>query len=173
MKLVRNDNKIIFLDDENKEIMDLGFLTDEFVWNIYTDKQIVITRDIDELFYDNLSDIMNSSYIFGYDKLYFKNENEIIWLSDQYCRDIEDKNKSDKLSRLIIKKEDDRFIISAKNPYFEKLGIKNKIYVIGFSPNFDGVYAKNINTGLSFQTDIVYMYLNVYNHKQQILIKKK
>jgi hypothetical protein len=165
MKLVRNDDKknIILYDENNNRMLELGFWTDEFIWKIYSNQEIILTRD-DELFYDNLNNIMGCQYIFSYDGLCSKIQNEIIWFSDEYC-DISDKKSTDRVNRLIIKKDGDSFKIKAINPFLSKLGIDKNLYTIIFSPAGNGQYTKNINTGTSFQDDMVNLYLNIYNSK--------
>jgi hypothetical protein len=113
---------------------------------------------------------MSSQYTFSNDGLCSKSQNEIIWFSDGYC-DIDDKESTDRVNRLIIKKDYDSFKIRAINPLLSKLGIDKKMYTITFSPAGNGQYAKNINTGTTFQDDMVNLYINVYNSKSYTLKK--
>jgi hypothetical protein len=172
MKLVRNydEKNIALFDENNNQMLELRFWADEFVWTIYSSKEIILTRD-DELFYDNLNSIMNSQYIFSNDRLCSKSQNEIIWFSDGYC-DIDDKESTDRVNRLIIKKDGDSFKIRAVNPFLSKSGIDKEMYTIIFSPAGNGQYTKNINTGTTFQDDMVNLYINVYNSKRYTHSKK-
>lgn len=171
MKLIRNydEKNITLFDENNNRLLEIGFLADEFVWTIYSSQEIILTRD-DELFYDNLNNIMSSQYIFSNDGLCSKNQNEIIWFSDGYC-DIDDKESTDRVNRLIIKKDGDSFKIRAINSFLSKLGIDKKMYTIIFSPAGNGHYAKNTSTGTTFQDDMINMYINIYNSKSYKLKK--
>ena len=65
MTLIKNrDSNIIQLLDGDKILFQLGFMADEFVWIFYCSKPILLTRDIDESFYNNLNELMNNSYDF-------------------------------------------------------------------------------------------------------------
>lgn len=163
LKLVkdREEGKIKLIDENENVLLSLGFFADEFVYIFNTHNPIIITEDINSVFYSNLQEIMNNEYEFS-TELSSKTDKEIIWLSDQYG-DLEDKSVTDKINRLVIRKEDDVFIISHKNPYFVKNNIKRSSEIIAFSPGGNGIYSRNLITGSTFQNDIVNMYFNIMN----------
>lgn len=169
MTLIKNRNlNVIQLLDGDKVLFQLGFMADEFVWDFYSSKSILLTRDIDESFYNNLNELMNNSYVFG-DSLKgisFKEEERLVWLSDVYC-DLSDLESINKVSRLIIEKADDAFKISVENPYIDKFDKdNNRGRCIAFSPAGNGVFTKNIDTGTTLQSDVVnYLYLNILYEK--------
>lgn len=168
MYLIRDleQYKLELVDDKNIKLLQMKFIADEFV--IYVCNLVTITKDIDEVFYDNLEILMNNNYSFSnpYSK---KTEDKIIWFSDEAC-DIEDKNEADKINRLIIRKENDCFHISCNNPFFERNRITKEYGVIVFSPAGNGQYSKNLETGTTFQDDMITLYRNTLN-KNKVLQK--
>lgn len=177
MKLIRNyDNcRLEIVSDNEEKILELEFVGDEFSCLIYTNKPIVISKDIDEYLFDNINWLMNNNYTF-YNNLSSKSENEIIWFSDQYCN-LEDKEQTNMINRLVIKQIDDKFNISYINPfYIENNIIKNGNYIF-FSPGGNGQYNKNNKTGYTFQDDFIKVFQNtLYKKKinnEKKLIKKK
>lgn len=79
---------------------------------------------------------------------------------EQYC-DIEDENSTNMVNRLIIEKTDNKIKLSYENPFFKKFNIRKCDNVIAFSPCGNGFYSKNINTGLSFQDDIIMTFYKI------------
>lgn len=154
MEIIRNleEQKLCVIDNE-KKLLETGSTGGEFIIVLYTDKMITITRNIDEYLYMNLVQIMNNQYFFDNNGLSYKNDEEIVWFSDQYC-DIEDEKQTEMVNRLVIKRIDDKIQITCKNPYFNRENIKKPQNIIAFSSGGNGFYSRNIDSGLSFQTDI-------------------
>ena len=66
MKIVRDiERKEIKLVHNDDILFSMSFFFDEFVWCFYTDSDILITRELDSDFYDNLNSLMNGKYIFN------------------------------------------------------------------------------------------------------------
>lgn len=172
MKLIRdlNEKTILLVDENDTKVLELGFFYDEFIWTLYTNNPVCITRDIDEGFYVNLENIMRNRYMFSNSGLCYKEENKIVWLSDQHC-DISDEEETDKVNRLVIIKDGDTFKIWAYNPFFSKLGIVKNMYTISFSPAGNGQESSNLDTQATFQDDVVTLYFNIYNNKKRVLSK--
>ena len=53
------------LFDKDVKVLEMDFTADEFVWSFATNKSIVITKNSDECFYENLSWLMNNKYEFN------------------------------------------------------------------------------------------------------------
>lgn len=164
MKVIRNkkDRSLLFTH-EDKVVMELKWFHDEFMW-LVCEESIVITRESDEVFYMQLNALMNNDYQFFIDsKLSNKSDNRIEWLSDQYC-DLEDKDSTDKVNRLIIERVNETFVIKIENPYLKENGINRSSYAVAFSPAGNGYMVKNIETGTNFQDDIVSLFSNTMNN---------
>lgn len=160
MKIIRNlKENNIYLIDNNKKIFETNHIGAEFVICIYTNEEIVITRNFDEHLYINLVQLMNNEYIFDNKGLSSKIDNEIKWFSDQYCN-IDKEEETDMINRFVLKKIDDKIQITCENPYFKRNNIKKSQYVIAFSPNGNGFYSKNVNSGMSFQDDVILSFNN-------------
>lgn len=155
MNLIRDkeNSKIQLIDNYGIKLLELGFLADEFVFIFYTTTPIVLSESNDEFLYSYLQEIMDSKYDFS-NKFSRKKDNEIIWFSDQYC-DLENENEITKINRLIIRKEENKFILSVYNPFFEKNRIRRSYSLIALSPAGNGSYNRNIMTGTSFQDDFI------------------
>ena len=78
-----NDTKTIKITKNTKTILEMKFISDEFVCIISTDDKIVITEDIDKSFYDSLSSFMENRYVFN-NTISKKTPDKLIWLSDQH-----------------------------------------------------------------------------------------
>ena len=154
MKIIRDiEKKEIRLIQNAEVLFSMGFFFDEFIWCFYTDSDIVITRDFDSNFYDNLNNLMNGEYIFNNNGLSSLDNNELIWFSDQTC-DFEDKDSTDRISRLVIERDSDSFKLSMFNPFYENMGI-NRSKTVSFSPMGNGYFTHNILTNSTFQDDVV------------------
>lgn len=176
MKIKRdNDNiKIQLIDDNDAILLELGYLHDEFTCVFNTAEPVVISEADDEYLYRNLQSLMDSEYEFSIYST--KTENEITWISDQCCYDLEDDYEASKISRLIIRREERGFVLSWHNPFFEKNGIKRSYAVIGFSPAGNGAYSRNKVTDCSFQHDFVMVFQNTLNksgHDKEIKLVNK
>lgn len=172
MTLIRDEEKmkLRIVDDDGIILLEFGFFADEFICTFYTFDPVVITESVDESLYDCLQDIMNNKYDFS-NKLSAKNDNEIIWFSDQYC-DLDNDNETDKINRLIITKENDEFVFSVVNPFFERNGIRKSSAIIAFSPAGNGSFSRNLSTGSYFQDDIVNAFYNIMNRKKLKTLRK-
>lgn len=154
MNLIRDiEKKEISLVDGDIQIFSMGFFFDEFIWSFKVNGPVVITRNIDSLFYDNLDLIMSGNYSFENNGLSSLSNGKLIWFSDQMC-DFEDKDATDRISRLVIERKDESFKISMINPFYEEYGI-NRERTVAFSSMGNGYHTRNIVTGSTFQDDIV------------------
>lgn len=154
MKIIRDlEKKEIRLVGNDEILFSMGFFYDEFIWSFYTLSDIVITRDIDSDFYDNLNSLMSGNYIFNNNGLSSLDNDRLVWFSDQFC-DFEDSDSTDKISRLIIERNSDSFKLSIVNPFYDKMGIKRN-RMVSFSPMGNGYFTRNILTNSTFQDDIV------------------
>ena len=171
MKLIRNtnNNKLYIINDE-KTLLETGRVGAEFVIYLYTKNKIIITKELDEYLYSNLSELLENKYIFANNNLSYQIDNKIVWFSDGYCS-VEDKEETDKVSRLIIEKKDNEINISYSNPFYERYEIERDP-VIAFSPAGNGFYSINIKTGLSFQDDIIIAFYKTYTKEKNKLKKK-
>lgn len=177
MELIRNLKECnICLNDNDKKIFETNHIGAEFIFCLYTNEPIIITDNLDKYLYMNLMQIMDNEYIFDNNQLSYKLDNQIRWFSDQYC-DIDDLRQTDKVDRLIIKRIDNTIQISCENPYFEKENIKKIRYIIAFSPSGNGFYSKNVNSGSSFQDDIIVAFKSTltkeYNKAKMKVYKKE
>lgn len=155
----------VFVSDK-KNILEMKFIADEFVWILNSNEIIISSKD--EIFYEELNNIMNNSYVFQDGIPSYKDNNKLIWLSDCYC-DIEDKESLSRINRLVIERRYDYFLIKVYNPFFESVGIKKIYNVISFSPLFNGYYSGNINSGFSLQDDFCLMYQKILRCKKHVL----
>lgn len=155
MKLERclQKGKLYLLDDDGNTILETGIIGAEFVIAIYTDKPITITKELDKSLYENLNSLFENEYIF-YRNLSFKDKNTITWVSDQ-SYDIDDVEQIQKVNRLIFEKNGEQIKLSGKNIFCQNNNISSKSFVIAFSPAGNGLYSKNVESGLSFQDDVV------------------
>lgn len=164
MELIRDlEKRNICLIDNDKKLLETLRLGAEFVICLYTDEPIVITQQTDEYLNKNLKQIMQNEYVFG-NNLSYKKGNEIRWFSDQYCN-MEDEEETNMVNRLILRDLEDQIQISYENPYLKKLGIKRSKNFIAFSPCGNGFYSKNVDSGLTFQDDIVQAFINTFRKK--------
>lgn len=166
MILIRNEEKhnICLTDDNNVKILEAGYVGADFVILLYTQDSIVIDEEVDKSFYMNFIQIMNNKYLFGNNGLSYQRDNEIRWFSDQYC-DIDNPVETDKIDRVIAKITADKILIHCDNPFCKKNSIEKKQYVISFSPNGNGFYSRNVDSGLSFQDDVVIAFNNILNNE--------
>lgn len=179
MELKRNlETKQIYIVDNNQILLETDHIGGEFIILLYTNKPIIITKELDEYIYMNLNQILENEYIFNNNNLSYKKDNIIVWFSDQYC-DIENKEETDKINRLIIEKKNNQIQISYDNPFFKQYGINRTSNCIAFSPCGNGFFSKNLNTGLTFQDDIVWAFYKTLickydnNKNKKVLNRKK
>ena len=57
-----------------------------------------------------------------------------------------------------IMKLEDTFRISVHNPFLEEMNIKKSIYIIAFSPLYNGYFTRNTKTNLTLQDDMAVIY---------------
>lgn len=177
MNLVRKQDEYkLELYDEDIKLVEVKFIADELVWIVYTNEPIIINKEVDLFLYDNLEKLMSNHYLF-FSNLSSKSESEIIWFSDGYC-DLSNEEETDTINRLVIKKDEDNYIIRVTNPYFIKSNITRVYNVVSFSPLGNGIWSQNIDTGMTFQDDMVTLYQNTFYKqkekkcKQNVLIKR-
>ena len=100
--MIRINDKIVELLNENGElVLEQQFHADEFIWVVRSKEPIILQREGNETFFDELNEIMNNDYIFQKGVPSQKNENKLIWFSDQYC-DLEDEDSVKRINRLVI-----------------------------------------------------------------------
>ena len=166
MHKVVDGTRIVFLDDNNNEIMYIDYPTDECFWFFYNSEVITITKDM-ELF-ELLKGIMSEQYIFNEEETLkcSKSNNKLIWYSDCYY-DPDNEWSRNIVSYLTIEYLDEVFTLKCTKPLDKIIDRKNKTHLIAFSPLRNGKYAKNIKSGLTLQDEFV---LNVY---KKLLTKEK
>ena len=175
MKIIRNlETNQIYIVENEQIILETNHIGAEFIIGIYTTNPIIISKELDEYLYLNLKQILENEYIFNNNNLSYQKDNIIVWFSDQYC-DIEDKEQTDKINRLILKLEENQIQINIINPFYKKHNIKKKYNIIAFSPCGNGFYSKNINTNLTFQDDIIDAFYKtlIYKDGNKSIFKKK
>ena len=166
------ENKNIYIIDNEQVLLHTGKLGAEFAIYLYTKNPIIITKELDECLYTNLNQLLENEYVFASNGLSYKKDNKIVWFSDGYC-DMEDEEEKSRVSRLIIENIDNQIKISYSNQFYEKHNI-NRDAIIAFSPAGNGFYSKNIDTGLSFQDDIIMAFYKTIKHEySETKIKKR
>lgn len=154
MKIVRDiEKKELRLVEKDEVLFSMNFLFDEFVWSFYTESVVEIDRDTDSEFYDNLDSLVSGKYVFGNNGLSSLENDKLVWFSDQYCN-FDDEDSIDRISRLVIEKDNGSFRISMINPFYERIGIKRS-KMVSFSPMGNGYFTRNILTNSTFQDDVV------------------
>lgn len=168
MEIIREQaTNQVFIVDNSKKQLETGRIGAEFVICVYTNNPIEITKELDKSMYYNLNQLLENNYIFDNNNLSYQEKNKIVWFSDCYCN-IYDKNETDKINRLIIEKIEDKIKISYTNPYMKKKGFKKEQGVIGFSASGNGAYSRNIDTGLTFQDDVVLTFRKILLSEYEI-----
>jgi len=165
MKLIRdlNKRKIFITDNDNKAILELGYVADEFAIIFLEDVVVPITKELDKTFYTALNSILNNSYYFSND-CGVQGKDFIEWLSDGTC-DLEDEESRKRVNHFIIRRKDNTIYLSAINPYEEENKLKKSYKLIAFSPAGNGFFASNRETGSFFQDDIIMCYLHTLIQK--------
>ena len=171
-------NSQLSLIDKDEVVLSMRWFFDEFIWMINGPGIVEITRDVDEILFNNLCNLLNNEYKFYINnKLSNQSGNRIQWFSDQAV-DLEDELSTDRINRLTIERIEDRIIIAVFNPFFNKNGIVRRSYTVAFSPSGNGYLTKNVKSGMSFQDDIVSLFahtmdgVNVSDVKEpQIVLK--
>lgn len=76
MKIERclESKKICLLNDEDNIILETERIGAEFVIIFYTNKPVIITKELDKSLYQNLNNLFENEYIF-YKNLSYKNKN--------------------------------------------------------------------------------------------------
>ena len=163
--MIRINDKIVELLNENDElVLEQQFHADEFIWVVRSKEPIILHRENNETFYDELSEIMNNDYTFQNGVPSLKTQNKLVWFSDQYC-DLEDEDSVKRINRLVIEKIDDTFKISVSNPFLEELNVKKSIYIIAFSPLYNGYFTRNTKTNLTLQDDMATIYQKLLHER--------
>ncbi|MBO5375656.1 MAG: hypothetical protein J6A52_02265 [Bacilli bacterium] len=173
MEVKRNiaDRKLYIIEN-GEVVLETDHIGGEFVVCIRTHNPIRITREIDDNFFSSLKELISNDYLFDGYGLSYKQEQKIVWFSDQYC-DIENEKDRKRINRLILEDKGDEVQISFENPLMNELGRKKKNNFISFSPGGNGAFSKNINSGLTFQDDIVILFENTLNYESNDIKKKK
>lgn len=163
--MIRTNDKIVELvDEEGNLLLEQQYHADEFIWVIRTKEPIILQRETNETFFDELNEIMNNDYTFQSGVPSLKTQNKLVWFSDQYC-DLEDEDSVKRINRLVIEKINDTFKISVSNPFLEELNIKKSIYIIAFSPLYNGYFTRNTKTNLTLQDDMATIYQKLLHER--------
>ncbi len=153
MNKVVNDGVVYFKDDNNKDIMSIGFLSDECVWQFFSSDIVSVSKD-NELF-SLLEELMQQQYIFyNEDLIDYKDDNKLVWYSDCYY-DPDDEWSINSVSFLTIEKNDNSFLIYVTKPLDSVIKRVSKYHSIAFSPLGNGKTNRNIETGMTLQDDFV------------------
>lgn len=173
MEIKKNiSNRKLYIVEEDNVLLETDHVGGEFVICIRTHTPIAITKEIDEHLYANLKELFYNEYIFDSYGLSYQKDNIIVWFSDQYC-DIESEKDRKRINRLILEDKGDEIQISFENPLLNELGRKKKNNFISFSPGGNGAFSKNINSGLTFQDDIVILFENTLNYESSNTLNKR
>ena len=63
--MIRINDKIVELINENGElVLEQQYNADEFIWVVRSKEPIILQREGNETFFDELNEIMNNDYIF-------------------------------------------------------------------------------------------------------------
>ena len=170
MQKVIKDKEIYFYDNNNNLIMCLDYRRDDFVWYFNTNEAIKITNDME--IYSLISNFMNEDYIFNDELLKsYKDKNKLVWYSDCYYNP-DDIWSVESVSCLNIERKDNYFKIWCTKKLDERINRSNKTYSIAFAPLMNGVFSRNVNTGLTLQDDVVTMiYQPLLINKAKVLKK--
>ena len=169
MQLVKDiENHKIFIIEQDKVLVEFGFVGDEYIITFYTDKKVPITKELDSSFYLQYLELLNHSYEFG-NCFSHQNKNEIVWFSDGYCN-LEDEWETCVKNRLLLQKDNDTIYLSGVNPFFDNHHISGRIRPVIFSPAGNGFYSNNLETGFTFQDDVIMIHQNILERQK---VKRK
>ena len=166
MQKIINGTRIDFYDNCNQLIMSIDYPTDECIW-FFKNSDVVIIREDDVLF-EPLQYIMSQEYKFDNTEPLksYKTANKLVWYSDcSYNPD--DQWSRNWVSYMTIEYLDGVFKLYATKSLDKIIDRNDKSHIVAFSPLGNGKYAKNIETGLTLQDDLV---INIY---QKLLQKEK
>ena len=173
MKISMNkiiENKTVYFYNDENLIMYFDYSRDDCIWYFNTNEIIKITEDME--LYSLINNFMNMDYIFD-DQLLknYKDKNKLIWYSDCYYNP-DDQWSVDSVSCLNIQRIDNYFNVWCTKKLDERINRKAKTYCIAFAPLMNGVYSRNINTGLTLQDDFVtHIYQPLFKNKTKVLKK--
>jgi hypothetical protein len=170
MNKVIENKTVYFYDDNNNLIMYFDHSIDDCIWCFDTDGIIKITDDME--LYSLISSFMNQDYTFNDGLLKnYKDKNKLIWYSDCYYNP-DDEWSVDSVSFLNIERKDNYFNIWCTKKLDEIIDRKDKTYCIAFAPSGNGVFSRNVNTGLTLQDDFVTLvYQPLIRNKTKMLKK--
>ena len=170
MQKVIKGKKIQFYDDNNNLIMYFDHSYDDMAWYFDTNEIIRITEDME--LYSLIDNFMNEDYIFNNGVLKnYKDKNKLIWYSDCYY-DPDDEWSVESVSCLNIERKDNYFNIWCTKKLDQRIDRIDKTYCIAFAPAGNGVFSRNINTGLTLQDDVVTLiYQPLLKNKTKVLKK--
>ncbi|MDD2203227.1 MAG: hypothetical protein PHD78_02455 [Bacilli bacterium] len=170
MRKAIDNNRIVFLDENNQEIMYIDYSTDECIWYFPSNGEIVVTEEMD--LFNLLNQFMKQKYLFYDNNLGdYKDEKKLIWHSDCYYNPDDEWSKKS-VSYLNIEKNSNYFRIWCIKPLDKIVNRPRKNHCIGFSPLGNGKMNKNIETCFTLQDDFVTMIYQNLKHSK-ILKKSK
>ena len=114
IELKKEEQKLLLFKDDELYLT-LNFLADEFVCIINKNEPLIIEENDNIIFFNKIKEFMSNNYIFA-DKFSIKTDDKLVWLSDQYGN-LEDEYETDKISRLVIEKKDNQFILYSLDIY--------------------------------------------------------
>ena len=173
----KTNYEIIILNNQFDIVSKLYFVPSYFVWTfsyqITKENPIVLSKEDDNIFYENLEWLMHESYSFPHNYSH-KTPDKLIWLSE-HCFNLQDEYELDITPRLIIEKKEDKFHIYFERPFTKKYNIPNNSASISFAPAGNGFLSKNNSTGTTFQDDLITVFYYTLNNQKinNNKIKKK
>jgi len=167
MELIRDfDQYKIYIQQNDKKLIEFGFVGDEFVIIFYTDQMVPISRSVDPEFYDSYQKLLLNSYELS-PSFSHQEEGRIVWFSDGYC-DLGDKWQTDVKSRLCIEQREDQLVFSSINPFFDQYPYQNNPRVIILSPAGNGHYSRNRDTNMTLQDDVIAIHGNLLQKNKRL-----
>lgn len=164
MKLIRDlNNHRLFITEEDKIILELGYVADEFAIIFHEDVEIPITKKLDKTLYESLNSVLDTNYYFS-NNCGKQDKDSIVWLSDGTC-DLDDEESRNKVNHLTIRRYNNTIYLSVTNPFCDTNGYKKRYKLIAFSPAGNGFFAVDRDTGSFFQDDIIRCYRQTLNAK--------
>lgn len=145
----------VFYDDNDKEIMEIGFPGSDCWWFFANANPVDITKDME--IYDLIADLMDQDYDFPPYQTFIgeKTPDKLVWYSDCYCNP-SDQSSVDKVSCLTIQRIGEIFRLQCANKTFDGHGKTNYQRGVGFGAcGNGGRVAINKKTGMNLGDDFI------------------
>lgn len=163
----------VFYDDNDNEVMRIGFPGSDCWWDFRSARPVVITKDME--LYDLLMNLMRQDYDIPSEQTFVpkKTKDELLWYSDCYCNP-DDPRSVEAVSRLTIHIVEDVIILQCLNDSFDKIGKTNQLRGVGFGCCGNGSrIAINKKTGHDFGYDFILKVNNPLQKKKKSNLTKK